>query len=117
MTKPSLSKQGRYKKRGWVYCIRVGDLVKIGFTKSIRTRSYSFKKHGDFELLGCISSSYGFEQELHSILAPSLHHGKEWYNYTDQSKWAIETFFGTKNKLEIGKPIGNTDGPLRPATS
>lgn len=99
----------KYRNKGWVYCARVGDFVKVGFTKSVRKRMGQLRSTTKLEvtLLGVMPGSFGLEQDFHDMLSPSRSHGKEWYYYTEQTKWAIEFFFQNQERTQIGNQPGN----------
>lgn len=66
-----------------VYYLRVGSLVKIGFTKNLADRIKRYPP--DTVLLAWrIDGSLDLEAEIHTRLADSLAHGREWFHLSDQ---------------------------------
>lgn len=64
-----------------VYAVRVGALIKFGFTTDLGNRASSL---GADEVLAFAPGTPEVEQCIHISLKPSLAKGREWYHPTDE---------------------------------
>lgn len=62
---------------GDIYFVRVGGLVKVGWTRELGTRLKSYGAAA--ELLVCYGATRDDETNLHRQLRPALAKGREWY--------------------------------------
>jgi hypothetical protein len=83
----------KYRRKGWVYFARSGDLVKIGFTRSIRNRLRAIRSPtGErVDLMVYISGSMGLEQDLHNLCI-AAHVTGEWFRLTPDVQRTIDEF-------------------------
>lgn len=65
-------------RNGVVYYLRVGDLVKVGFTSNLVTRLRSYPP--DSVLLAAEPGTRGLESQRHHELRHSLVRGQEWFS-------------------------------------
>ena len=67
---------------GFIYAIRCGDFVKIGWATNPRKRLAVIKSSSPYEceMIGIRPATLQDEQELHNILRP-YRHVREWYRY------------------------------------
>lgn len=67
----------RGNQPGWIYYLRVGDLVKIGYTTNILRRMREYPP--DSRLLAVHPGTLDFEKQMHDIFRGSRARGREWY--------------------------------------
>lgn len=65
------------KSEGWVYYVRVGELIKVGHSKVVSDRLKAYPP--DAELLAVEPGSRALEGERHSRFGAFLRHGREWF--------------------------------------
>lgn len=68
--------------RGWVYYLRVGDQVKIGFSSDVRRRLRSYPPGS--ELLAVEPGEKKLERRRHNEFAEWLVAGREWFQPSEQ---------------------------------
>lgn len=62
---------------GWVYYVRQGDLIKIGYTDNIKQRMRAYAPTG--ELLAVHPGTLETEKDMHRKFAVALDQGREWF--------------------------------------
>lgn len=62
---------------GWVYYVRQGDLIKIGFTDNLKQRMRAYAPTG--ELLACHPGTLETEKAMHQKFSVALDSGREWF--------------------------------------
>lgn len=67
----------RQQTPGWVYYIKVGDLIKIGFTTNLRSRLDSYPP--DITVLAVHPGTPEVETRMHRKFRMSLERGREWF--------------------------------------
>lgn len=93
------------RKAGWVYYLRVGELIKIGYTNDIYRRVKQYPPNVKF--LAFHPGTLGLEQEYHRNFAQSRAMGREWYHPTE------EVMAQVRRAREIPDPdLGLTLDPL-----
>lgn len=73
---------------GDVYFIRVGQLIKIGYTSDFNRRMKSYPP--DVELLAHYHGTYADEQQTHQLLTVHRANRREWYNPTPEVMAAVD---------------------------
>lgn len=73
---------------GVVYFIRVGELIKVGFSSDLGQRMRSYPP--DAELLACYTGSFAEEQRWHKLLTVHRANRREWYHPTAEVMAAVE---------------------------
>lgn len=63
---------------GWIYYVRIGDTVKIGFAKNVSQRMRQYPPTA--ALLAVEPGTPKIERARHSLFAAHLAHGREWFN-------------------------------------
>ena len=62
---------------GWIYYLRVGDKIKIGFSANVKRRLKSYPPES--ELLAVHPGTQELEKSLHKEFGHSLSDGREWF--------------------------------------
>jgi hypothetical protein len=62
---------------GWIYYVRQGELIKIGYTSNLAKRLKSYAPTG--VLLAVHPGTRATEKEMHQKFAASLDQGREWF--------------------------------------
>jgi hypothetical protein len=62
---------------GWIYYVRQGELIKIGYTSNLAKRLQSYAPTG--VLLAVHPGTRATEKEMHQKFAASLDQGREWF--------------------------------------
>lgn len=73
---------------GVVYFVRIGDLIKVGFSSDVHRRMDAYPP--DAELLAYHSGSFADEQRLHKLLTVHRAKRREWYHPTPEVMKAVE---------------------------
>lgn len=73
---------------GVVYFVRVGDLIKVGFSSDLGRRMKAYPP--DAELLAYYSASFAEEQRWHKLLTVHRARRREWYHPTPEVMDAVE---------------------------
>lgn len=73
---------------GVVYFIRVGDLIKVGFSSDLSRRMKAYPP--DAEVLAYYSGSFAEEQQTHQLLSAHRAKRREWYHPTPEVMAAVE---------------------------
>lgn len=70
----------------WLYAVRIGDYIKIGFTKHLHQRMQHMTNHGrrigisgEMQILALVAGTCGDEKAVHERLATHCTKGREWY--------------------------------------
>lgn len=61
-----------------IYAVRVGELIKIGFSTNYARRRYALGVEHD-DLLAIVPATQADETEIHRRLVDHRHHGREYY--------------------------------------
>lgn len=67
----------RSASAGWVYYVRIDQLIKIGFASDVKRRMKAYPPHS--ELLAVHPGTPAFEREMHALLSGHLERGREWF--------------------------------------
>lgn len=82
-----MTPNGKGGKRHWVYFVRSGGLIKIGYTTNIpeeRLRTLQTGCPDELELIGVIRGGRSTEAMIHTELA-EFHYRGEWFAITEQA--------------------------------
>jgi len=64
---------------GWIYYVRIGDEIKIGYTKNVRKRMHAYPPAPMSELLAVHPGTLQDEAALHQRFTPYRSNRREWY--------------------------------------
>lgn len=67
---------------GWVYYIRMGDVIKIGYAADVAKRMRNYPPSA--ELLAAHPGTPAVEREMHKRFAADLAQGREWFRESDE---------------------------------
>lgn len=67
---------------GWVYYIRVGDTIKIGFSKDVAQRMRTYPPNA--ELLAAHPGTLDLEKQVQRKFAADLSRGREWFTQSEE---------------------------------
>lgn len=94
---------------GWVYYLRVGELIKIGFTLDIDRRLAEYPPN--VELLAVHAGTWELEQSIHKRFDLDRVHGREWYQESEAMRAhlqrAKELTPKSRDELILNPPDGN----------
>ncbi|UAJ79965.1 GIY-YIG nuclease family protein [Leifsonia sp. ZF2019] len=65
------------REPGWVYYIRMGDLIKIGYATDVAKRMRNYPPSA--QLLAAHPGTIELEREMHKRFSPDLARGREWF--------------------------------------
>jgi len=65
---------------GWIYYLRIGDRIKIGYSRDVKRRMRAYPP--DSKLLAVHPGTPQMETEMHQRFAGSRAAGREWFNET-----------------------------------
>ncbi|WP_286218137.1 GIY-YIG nuclease family protein [Paraoerskovia sediminicola] len=99
---------------GWVYYIRIGDTVKIGYARNVAQRMRAYPPNA--QLVAVEPGTKVLERKRHQHFGAHLAHGREWFTPCDE----LDDWIGTLRDF-YGDPSGKayvfttpTDRPHRP---
>lgn len=75
-------KTERWIEAGWIYYLRVGERIKIGYTKDIGQRMRQYPPHST--LLAVHPGTPKLEREMHHKFLHLLANGREWFTVADE---------------------------------
>lgn len=79
----------RETQQGWVYYIKMDDLIKIGFTKNVWIRTKAYPPTAEF--LAAHPGTRAVERTMHHKFAHLLAEGREWFRSGDDLTKHIES--------------------------
>lgn len=103
----------RGNQPGWIYYLKVNDLVKIGFTTDIIQRMRDYPP--DTPLLAVHPGTPELEREMHRIFKGSLARGREWFtpdDYVLEHCAKVVAEYGDPKKFERPAPDRNATKPV-----
>ena len=77
VTKPE-AKPARQQRSGWIYYLRIGSHIKVGFARDLISRLAAYPPN--LELLAVHPGTMDDEQSLHAQFAAYCVAGREWYS-------------------------------------
>lgn len=98
--KPGPRKPKQTRDAGYVYYLRVGGLVKIGYTKDIGRRMRGYPPHA--QLAAAHPGTKEVEKSMHRQFASSLEEAREWFRPTpdiEQHIASVRDAFGDPASL------------------
>lgn len=90
----------RTQTPGWIYYVRIGDRIKIGYSADVKRRLRAYPP--DSELLAVHPGTPGLEAQIHRDFAGSRADGREWfYQHDDLMRHIAEvvTQFGSADRF------------------
>lgn len=84
---------------GIIYCLRIGDYIKIGWTGNLERRLGQYPPNA--KLLAWENGSRKDERELHRRFSAYLASGREWFNPASE----ILAYIAERNHANGGKPV------------
>lgn len=88
LLRESTWKTQRWIEPGWVYYLKVGDRIKIGYTQDLEQRMKQYPPHS--ELLATHPGTQKIEREMHHKFLHLLANGREWFTVEDELLAHIE---------------------------
>lgn len=92
---------------GWIYYIRIGDTIKIGYSKDVNRRMRAYPPTA--ELLAVEPGTTVLERKRHQHFGAHLAHGREWFTPNPE----LDTWITTLRD-HYGDPSGKAHTYTRP---